>query len=167
MERELDVELRFHVERLTEDYVRDGLSPSEARRRARLEFGGVEQIKEECRDARGTRWFHELVQDLTFSARLLTKERLFTCAAVAALGLGIGINNMLFTIVNASCIRGLPIAGVSRIAYLESRDGQRDGGLSGTATWRRFDRPRKPSTALPPLPPLRRHWPKTIGRPIV
>ncbi len=130
MERELDVELRYHVERLIEDYVRDGLSPSEARRRARLEFGGVEQIKEECRDARGTRWFHELVQDLTFSARLLTKERLFTCAAVMALGLGIGINNMLFTIVNASCIRGLPIAGVNRIAYLESRDGQRDGGLS-------------------------------------
>ena len=130
MERELDAELRYHVERLTQDYIRDGLSPSEAQRRARLEFGGLEQVKEECRDARGTRWLHELVQDLSFSARLLTKERLFTAAAVLALGLGIGVNSMLFTIVNASCIRGLPIAGVDRIAYLESREGQRESGLS-------------------------------------
>ncbi len=130
LERELDAELRYHVERLTQDYLREGLPEAEARRRARLEFGGLDQMKEECRDARGTRWVDDLVQDLTFSARLLAKDRLFTAAAVLALGLGIGVNNMLFTIVNALCIRGLSIPHVERMVYVESSAAGRTRGLA-------------------------------------
>jgi predicted permease len=130
MEGELDAELRYHVDRLTQDFMREGLPEAEARRRARLEFGGLDQVKEECRDARGTRWVHDLAQDLTFSARLLVKDRLFTAAAILALGLGIGVNNMLFTIVNALCIRGLAIPNAERMAYVESREGARTSGIS-------------------------------------
>ena len=72
-------------------HVRAGMSEREARRRARLEFGGLDPIKEMCRDARGTRWIDETWHDLRFAVRLLLKERWFTAAAVLALGLGIGL----------------------------------------------------------------------------
>ena len=86
VENELDAELRDHVERQVAHHVRAGLSEQEARRRARLEFGGLDHVKEMCRDARGTRWIDETWQDLRFAARLLLKERWFTAAAVVALG---------------------------------------------------------------------------------
>jgi predicted permease len=130
LERQLDAELRYHVDRLTQDFMAEGLPEAEARRRARLEFGGLDQVKEDCRDARGTRWAHDALQDLTFSVRLLAKDRLFTAAAVLALGLGIGVNNMLFTIVDALCIRGLSIPRVDRMVYIESREAGRSRGLS-------------------------------------
>jgi predicted permease len=106
LERQLDAELRFHFDRLVDDRVRAGMAPDEARRAARLEFGGVEQLKEECRDARATRWAHDFVQDVQFAARLLRKDRAFAALAVLALALGIGVNTMFFTIVNAMCLRG-------------------------------------------------------------
>ena len=106
LEDELDAELRFHFDRLVADSIADGLSEEEARRRARAEFGGVETIKDACREARGTRWVHDLAQDVRFSARLLLKERRVTLVAVLALALGIGVNNTLFTVVNAICLRG-------------------------------------------------------------
>ena len=71
MERHLDAELRFHFDGLVADNLRAGMSEPEARRSARLEFGGVEQVKEECRDARGTRWIEDLWQDLCYGARVL------------------------------------------------------------------------------------------------
>ena len=73
MERHLDAELRFHFDGLVADNLRAGMSEAEARRHARLEFGGVEQVKEECRDARGTRWIEDLWQDLRFAVRTLRK----------------------------------------------------------------------------------------------
>jgi hypothetical protein len=73
VERQLDAELRDHFDRLVADYVRSGITEAEARRRARLEFGGIEQVKEHCRDARGTRWVDELVQDLRYGVRLLRR----------------------------------------------------------------------------------------------
>ena len=150
LERELDTELRFHVERAIGDHVRAGLSPAEARRRARLELGGLEQLKEECRDARGTRWVHDAGSDLRFAARLLVKERGLTVVAVLALALGIGVNNMLFTILNAHCIRGLPVVDPGRtvglaargtderdrpLSYNEFADLQTVGGFSGVAAF--------------------------------
>src|SRR3989442_72363 len=80
VERELDDELRFHVEHQVESYIRRGLDRDEAVRRARLEFGGLDQVKEDCRDGRGTRWFEETTRDLRFAARLLAKDRWFTLA---------------------------------------------------------------------------------------
>jgi putative ABC transport system permease protein len=122
LERELDAELRYHFDREVADNVRMGMSEDEARRRARLDLGGDDQVKESCRDERGTRWFHDTAQDLRFAARLLLKDVRFTLPAVLALALGIGMNGTMFTIVNAM-IRGLPIDGPERIMSIHARDG--------------------------------------------
>ena len=122
LENQLDAELRFHFDRLVTDYMAEGLSEEAARRRARAEFGGVDAIKEACRDARGTRWAHELAQDVRYSARRLVKGRRETAIAVLALALGIGVNNTLFTVVNAICLRGLPVAGAGRLVDIAARD---------------------------------------------
>jgi putative ABC transport system permease protein len=132
LDDQLDRELGDHVERLTADYVAAGMAEGDARRRARLEFGGLDQVKELCRDARGMRWASDIGQDLRFAARLLWKDRWFTLATVVALALGIGINSTMFTIVNAM-IRGLPIENPERILSVHARDGAgrwRDFGVS-------------------------------------
>ena len=98
------------------------MSEEEARRRARLDLGGDDPLKESCRDARGTRWVDDTGQDLRFAARLLLKDRRFTLPAVLALALGIGMNGTMFTIVNAM-IRGLPIDSPERIMSIHARDG--------------------------------------------
>ena len=122
IERHLDAELRDHVDRQVADYVAAGMSGSEARRRARLEFGGLDQVKEICRDVRGTPWASDFRQDFRYAARLLLKDRWFTLATIVALALGIGINSTMFTIVNAM-IRGLPIDNADRIMSVNARDG--------------------------------------------
>jgi putative ABC transport system permease protein len=122
LERELDAELRYHFDREVEDNVRAGMSEQEAHRLARLDFGGDDQLKESCRDARGTRWAGDITQDLRFAARLLLRDRWFTLAAAIALALGIGMNGTMFTIVNAM-IRGLPIDSPDRIMSINARDG--------------------------------------------
>ena len=131
MEDELNRELRDHVERQAAEHIRAGLSEREARRRARLELGGVEQIKEMCRDARGVRWIEETWQDLRFAVRLLIKERWFAAAAVLALGLGIGLTSTGFTVYNAMLLRGLPVDDPHRIVALTMHDAnRRDQGIS-------------------------------------
>lgn len=121
LERELDAELRYHFDRQVEDNIRMGMSEEEARRRARLDLGGDDQLKESCRNARGTRWVHDVWQDFRFAVRLL-KDRWFTLPAAIALALGIGMNGTMFTIVNAM-IRGLPIDEPERIMSIHARDG--------------------------------------------
>jgi putative ABC transport system permease protein len=122
LERELDAELRYHFDREVADNVRMGMSEEEARRRARLDLGGDDPLKESCRDARGTRWVGDTAQDLRLAARLLLKDVRFTLPAVLALALGIGMNGTMFTIVNAM-IRGLPIDRPDRIMSIHARDG--------------------------------------------
>ncbi len=131
LERELDAELRYHFDRQVEDNIRAGMSEPDARRLARREFGGDDQLKERCRDARGTRWVADMAQDARFAARLLAKERWFSAAAVLALALGIGVTGMVVTIINGYNFRGLPVDDPERVLYGGSRDlSGRESGVS-------------------------------------
>ena len=120
MERHLDAELRFHFDGLVAENVRAGMSEPEARRSARLEFGGVEQVKEECRDARGTRWIETILQDIRYGVRMLGKSPALTAILAVTLALGIGVNTAIFSVVNGWLLRPLPVRAPEELTVLAS-----------------------------------------------
>ncbi len=109
MEAELDEELRAHFERQVEKYIQSGLTRQEAARRVRLEFGGLDQVKEECRDAWGVTLIETMLQDLSYGVRVLRKNLGVTTVAVLSLALGIGANIALFSVMNVMLLRALPV----------------------------------------------------------
>ncbi len=108
-------EMRFHIARFTEDLVRDGLSPAEAGRRARMEFGSVDGAKEDCRDARGLRLFDELLRDVRYALRWLRRTPGFTITALATLALCLGANLTIFAVVDSVLLRPLPFPASDRL----------------------------------------------------
>ncbi len=119
LERELDAELRFHLEEHVRDLVAAGVEPAEARRQARLALGGVEQVKEEARDVRGTRWLEDLAGDIRFALRTLRKAPGFTVAAVLTLAFGIGANTAVYSVADALFFRTLPVERPMELFHLE------------------------------------------------
>jgi len=109
VEAELDDELRFHFEQQVAKFIQSGLPPQEAKRRARLDFGGVEQLKEEHREARGVTFIETLLLDIRYGLRMLRQNLGFTVAAVLAIALGVGINVGIFSVLNGAALRLLPI----------------------------------------------------------
>ena len=120
-EHDMTEEMRFHMRAYADDLQRAGVSPQEAERRARMEFGGVESLREDCREAYGFQWFDELRQDLRYSVRQILRAPGFSAAVIVSIALGIGANTAIFSLMDAALFRALPIADPTSLYYLAHR----------------------------------------------
>src|SRR5579859_4334026 len=134
VEAELSDELRFHLDFEVERRVAAGMGPEEARYAALRELGGLEQIKEECRDMRRVNFIENLFQDLRYGLRMLAKNRGLTATVVLSLALGIGANTAIFTLINAVLLKMLPVQNPQELALLSwSSHGWADGIMGNVA----------------------------------
>ena len=148
LEQGMDVELRAHIEAYTADLIRSVLPRAEAERRARIEFGGIEAVKERCREARGLRWPDELNQNLRYAFRSLRKAPGFTAAAVLSLAIGIGVNTAIFSVVSAALIRPLPYSRPDTLVTVCETETTRPESCGAFANANYFDlRAQTPSLA--------------------
>jgi hypothetical protein len=132
MEQDLDAELRFHFDAQVADKMRDGQSAPEARRATRLEFGGIEQVKEQCRESRGTLWLASVGQDIRFGARILTRSPGFSATATLVLALGIGVNTLAFSLYNLIALQLIPVRDPQSLVSFERRS---PGNITPSIPW--------------------------------
>ena len=126
MEEQLEKELRFHIEQHTNELIAEGHAPDEARRQARLALGGPEQVKEYCRDARGTRGLEDVLQDFRYAVRTLRNQTGFAAITVVILALGIGATTAIFSAVNLVFFETLPYPHASRLMVISDLAGGDD-----------------------------------------
>jgi len=124
LEASLDRELRYHLERRITDFEKAGLSPSEARRQAVLELGGIAQIREEVRDVWLTRWVRDFMYDLRFSVRSFLKTPTFTIISMLSLMLGVGATTAIYSLVDQVLLHALPVRHPERLVLIDWRGDQ-------------------------------------------
>jgi predicted permease len=128
--REIDQELQFHLGQQMEKYLQAGLTPEQAGRRIRLEFGGVTQIKEDCQEARGISFVEHIGQDVRYAMRTFGRTPGFTLVVVITLALGIGANTAVFSLINAVLLKMLPVKKPEQLVQfskIQPLDGEIDG----------------------------------------
>jgi predicted permease len=151
MEAQLERDLRFHLDIHAGDLVARGIDPDQARRQARLALGGPEQVKEQCRDVRGTRWLEDLVRDVRYALRTIRQMPGFVLVALLTLALGIGATTVMFTVINSVLLKPLPFPEPERLvtlhgfterlgefwgfSNLDFADARRDSGSLAPAAW--------------------------------
>ena len=138
-EREMRDELHFHLEMQIAANLERGMNAEQARYAALRMFGGVEQVKEECRETRGVRWLHESWQDLRHGTRTLRKNPGFTIAAVLTLALAIGANSAIFSVVYAHILIPLPYAAPERLVDISTSSIQRGWSRTPISAGAYFD----------------------------
>ena len=121
MEKQLDKELRFHLEQHASELIARGHTPEEARRQARLALGGTEQVKEACRDARGTRWLEDFMRDVRYALRTLRQRPGFALVTLVTLALGTGATTVMYTLLNAVLLKPFPYRDSGRLVRLQEK----------------------------------------------
>lgn len=136
LEKEMDDELQFHFEREVEKQIQAGLSREEAARRVRLTFGGIEQTREECRQARGVALVEGLLRDVSHALRGFRRSPGFTATVIFSLALGIGANTAIFTLINVAMLKSLPVSHPEDLVMLTQSGGTlKDPEVFSQALW--------------------------------
>ena len=154
VEHDLSEEFLYHIDQKTQQYIAAGLSAEEARRKARREFGGVEQSKENCRDTRRVSHIQNLLQDLGFGLRILRNSPGFAMAAILSLALGIGANTAIFQLLDAVLLRTLPVAAPEQLAEIRLNHEGRIGSSVArqkeysSAQWQQLERQQQAFSAI-------------------